>query len=108
MITVFQEITNWEFAPNTPNGIYHLNDHGHLVAYKPPGGELKTLSQPIKKFDKRGRKFEKLDSYAEAADDNIIKVKGSKGKEYIIRDGKCNCPGATFRGTCKHMTERGL
>lgn len=36
-------------------------------------------------------------------------VKGSKGNEYTVKvsaNGKsCTCPGFTFRGTCKHVTE---
>lgn len=35
-------------------------------------------------------------------------VKGSKGNEYIVTVGPkphCTCPGFTFRGTCKHVTE---
>lgn len=38
----------------------------------------------------------------------VYTVKGSKGNEYtVIRNGKgwsCTCPGATFRGNCKHIT----
>ena len=36
-------------------------------------------------------------------------VKGSNGKEYLVKVGQagkhCTCPGFTFRGTCKHIAE---
>jgi hypothetical protein len=32
-------------------------------------------------------------------------VKGSNGKVYEVTANSCTCPGFTFRGTCKHVTE---
>jgi predicted nucleic acid-binding Zn finger protein len=32
-------------------------------------------------------------------------VKGSNGNTYTIEDGKCSCPGFTYRGNCKHVKE---
>lgn len=39
-----------------------------------------------------------------------VKIKGSKGNEYILKifeDGRkiCSCPGYGFRGHCKHVDE---
>ena len=37
MIRILQETTDWgEY--NISNGIYYVNEHGHLVGYKPSGG----------------------------------------------------------------------
>ena len=33
-------------------------------------------------------------------------VKGSNGKVYEVTSHSCTCPGFTFRGTCKHVTEK--
>ena len=33
-------------------------------------------------------------------------VEGSKGKIYKVTSHSCTCPGFTFRGTCKHVTEK--
>ena len=56
------------------------------------------------------RKFKKIGERPDPKteqDSNIIKVKGSTGKEYIIDLDKktCTCPGFTYRGNCKHVKE---
>jgi len=42
-------------------------------------------------------------------DVQVFEVAGSKGNKYTVtRSSKgwtCTCPGAKFRGTCKHITE---
>ena len=49
MIRILQEITDWgEY--NISNGTYYVNEHGHLVAYKPVNGEYKEFSKPMKRF----------------------------------------------------------
>jgi hypothetical protein len=92
MIEVLQETTDWGDAP-VANGIYHVNASGHLVQHND-----KKFKSPIKGFDKRGRKFNKIDQYEDLSQpktSNVILVQGSKGR--------CSCPGYTFRGTCKHV-----
>ena len=111
MITMLQEITDWGDAP-VKNGVYHVNDHGELVAYHPPMGELKEFKAPLKRFSKARRKFKLLDTYE---DENVvesverIEFNGSKGNTYYVtvEDGitQCTCPGYKYRGNCKHVNE---
>ncbi|MDA9843081.1 hypothetical protein N9C44_01265 [bacterium] len=101
MIEILQEVTEWGKYP-VSNGIYHVNGAGQLVAYEGPTG-LKEFKNPIKQFSKTRRKFKKIGERPEQLADNVIVVKGSNGKTYTIEDGKCSCPGYTFRGNCKHV-----
>jgi len=84
MIEVLQETTDWGDAP-VANGIYHVNASGHLVQHND-----KKFKSPIKGFDKRGRKFNKIDQYEDLSQpktSNVIIVQGSKGNTYTIEDG---------------------
>ena len=102
MIEVLQQTTVWTEG-NVSNGIYHVNDAGHLVQYND-----KVFKNPLKQFSKSKRTFDKIDQYEDTAEpktSNAIIVKGSKGNTYTIEDGKCSCPGYTFRGNCKHVKE---
>lgn len=107
MITILQEITDWEL----PNGIYHINDESHLVGYQPAGGKYKEFTKPMKRFSKARRKFTVIGTREDKAvsAQNTWEFDGSKGNKYVVTetDGKikCNCPGFTFRGNCKHATE---
>jgi hypothetical protein len=97
-----REITDWE----TPNHIYLL-DGTKLVAYIKQGTvEPFYFKNPIKGFDKRGRKFEAADKnlFEASASTNLIEVQGSKGAVYYVDPElhSCTCPGYTFRGKCKH------
>lgn len=52
-IQVLQEITDWgSESQNEKNGIYYVNDHGHLVGYNG-----KMFKSPMKQFSKARRKF---------------------------------------------------
>ena len=102
MIEVLQEITDWDM----PNGIYHVNSAGELVAFKGLKTELKTFKNPLKRFSKARRKFKLISTYQDDIDwENSTIIKGSNGNTYIIRDGKCSCPGFKYRRTCKHINE---
>ena len=103
MIEILQEVTDWGSA-SVFNGIYHVDDTGRLVAYQSEH-ELKTFKNPLKGFDKRGRKLEKVGIIDEPTASNVIIVKGSKGNEYKIIDGQCSCPGFVYRNDCKHIKE---
>jgi hypothetical protein len=100
MIRILQETTDWgEY--NISNGIYYVNEHGHLVGYKPAGGEYKEYTTPMKQFSTARRQFTEIGTIDNG--NSGIPVKGSKGNTYYIKDGKCTCPGFKFRGTCKHL-----
>jgi hypothetical protein len=89
-----------------------LVDGNNLVSYI-KSGELEPFyfKNPIKGFDKRGRKFATVtpNPFKVKAQSNLITVKGSKGNEYTIdpEAKTCTCPGFTFRGTCKHVGQHG-
>lgn len=57
MMEVIREITEW--ADNTPNHTYVLNDAGKLVGYRKASGEIVVSKKPIM-FEKRYRKFKKV------------------------------------------------
>lgn len=101
-----RETTEWD-SPNAPNHTYLL-DGNTLVAYIKQG-ESKPFyfKNPIKGFDKRGRKFVEVkpNPFKQKAVSNTIAIQGSKGQTYYVDpDAKtCTCPGFTFRGTCKHL-----
>lgn len=103
------ETTVWPDS-STPNHTYLL-DGTNLVAYIKKGENTPFyFKNPIKNFDKRGRKFTTLrvnpfKTIKEKS--SIIKVSGSKGMIYSIdtEEKTCTCPGYTFRGACKHIKE---
>ena len=103
-----KETTVWEGAVQA-NHTYLL-DGTKMVAYIPFGkGKPFYFKNPIT-IDKRGRKFEKLkkNPFKEVKQDpSLIEVKGSKGNSYWVdpEAKTCTCPGYTFRGACKHITD---
>ena len=102
------ETTVWPGA-ESPNHTYLL-DGTNLVAYIKKGENVPFyFKNPIKNFDKRGRKFAPLKSNPFKVKEKvtIIKVTGSKGMVYSIdtEDKTCTCPGFTYRGSCKHIAE---
>jgi hypothetical protein len=99
----YKEITDWA----TPNHTYLL-DGNNLIAYIKSGETAPFyFKNPIKGFDKRGRKFIELDSnpFEVTVSSTLREVRGSKGSSYFVNDaeGTCTCPGFTYRGKCKHM-----
>ena len=102
-----------EALRETTGGAFHphvyLLDGNNLVSYIKSGDtEPFYFKNPIKGFDKRGRKFEivKPNPFTVKATPRI-EVQGSKGQIYYIDtdDHSCTCPGYTFRGECKHIKE---
>ena len=86
----------------------YLLDGNNLVAYvKVNEQQPFYFKNPIKGFDKRGRKFVKgnINLFTVKANTYERTIKGSNGKEYRVNDeeGTCTCPGFTFRGACKHL-----
>lgn len=55
----------------------------------------------IREIDGKPYSFEVKEKKAET----VRLVAGSKGKVYEVTSHSCTCPGFTFRGTCKHVTE---
>jgi len=110
MIEILQETTDWgKYKVN--NGIYHVNSAGKLVAFQPnEHAPVQHLKVPSTQFSKARRKFKKIGERPDPQteqDSNIIEVKGSTGKIYIIDLDKktCTCPGFTYRGNCKHVKQ---
>lgn len=115
-----KETTVWD-SDIQANHTYLL-DGDKMVAYMKFGkGEAFYFKNPIR-IDKRGRKFEKLKTnpfknwakllkaHIDVAETPsfIKKVAGSKpGVTYEVNTNEktCTCPGFTFRGACKHVTE---
>jgi hypothetical protein len=100
-----RETTGGDFHPH----VYILEGNS-LVAYVRVGTtEPYYFKNPIKGFDKRGRKFETVELAidAPAESSNIVEIEGSKGAKYILDKVlcTCTCPGFTFRGDCKHVKE---
>jgi hypothetical protein len=97
MIEILQEVTDWGDQA-IANGIYHVNGAGQLVQYND-----KVFNSPMTQFSKSRRKFTKIGEREEELAPGVKTVQGSNGKVYTIDDGKCSCPGYTFRGKCKHV-----
>lgn len=106
-----KETTAWKDG-STSNHTYLL-DGNNLVAYIKMGDTAPFyFKNPIKGFSKSGRKFETLKKNPfkvvdKPTEKHIIKVQGSKGETYTVNteEHTCSCPGYTYRGTCKHVTE---
>ena len=98
-----RETTGGAFPPHV-----YLLDGNNLVSYIKSGeSEPFYFKNPIKGFDKRGRKFATVtpNPFKVKTQSNLITVKGSNDKEYTIDpDAKtCTCTGFQFRGACKHL-----
>lgn len=103
-----RETTVWKDTARQPNHIY-LFDGTKAVAYIPFGeGKPFYFKRPMQ-IDRRGRTFARSDAglFKAKIKSNLIKVQGSKGSVYSIDpDAKtCTCPGFSFRGACRHITE---
>jgi hypothetical protein len=100
-----KEITGGLFPPHI-----YLLDGNNLVAYIKQNTKAPFyFKRPIKGFDKRGRKFEKLakNPFTVEVPTELIAVSGSKGNTYYVdpEAKTCTCPGFAFRGACKHIME---
>ena len=104
-----------EALRETTGGLFpahiYLVDGNNLVSYiKKDTTEAFYFKNPIKGFDKRGRKFEAVipnpfKQLKKAQDEHT--VIGSSGQTYTVTAESCTCPGFTYRGTCKHMGQHG-
>ena len=99
------ETTGDQFPAHT-----YLVDGNNLVAYVKKGETTPFyFKNPIKGFDRRGRKFEpgNINLFNTKKASNAHTVIGSKGQTYTVTAESCTCPGYTYRGTCKHMGQHG-
>jgi hypothetical protein len=102
-----------EALRETTGGLFHphtyLLDGTTLVAYIKTGETTPFyFKNGIKNFDKRGRKFDKVDTKQfKAVKKTTITVQGSKGQTYEIdpEAKTCTCPGYIYRGQCRHLAE---
>ena len=97
------ETTGGAFPAHT-----YLLDGNNLVAYVKQGETAAFyFKNPIKGFDKRGRKFTPGNKslFTKEKASNERTVIGSSGQTYTVTEQSCTCPGYTYRGTCKHMAE---
>ena len=97
------ETTGAQFPQHT-----YLLDGNNLVAYvKANTSEPFYFKNPIKGFDKRGRKFVpgNITLFTTKKESHARTVIGSKGQTYTVTENSCSCPGYTYRGTCKHLAE---
>ncbi len=101
MIRILKETTDWG-TEKVSNGTYYVNEHDHLVAYKPKDGPYKEFKKPMKQFSTARRQFELLGTMGN--EDSGTPVKGSKGNTYYVKNNRCSCPGFKFRGSCKHLS----
>jgi hypothetical protein len=86
----------------------YLLDGNNLVAYvKVNETEPFYFRNPIKGFDRRGRKFKpgNITLFTIKKASNAKTVIGSKGQTYTVTADSCTCPGYVYRATCKHMAE---
>jgi hypothetical protein len=118
-VDLIQEIT---VGAQYPLHVYYANkSRSRIVGYVRAGTKtLQRFSKPLD-FDVRGRRFQVLKAdvepdsrYFTATDQGTAlkagpetqEVQGSGGRVYILtrQSGRwtCNCPGATFRGQCRH------
>jgi hypothetical protein len=100
------ETTEWGKGI-TSNHTYLL-DGNNLVAYIKKGETAPFyFKNPLKGFDKRGRKFVvvKPNPFKVKKEVSTIAVQGSKGQTYYVdpEAKTCTCPGFQFRGNCKHL-----
>lgn len=97
------ETTGGQFPAHT-----YLLDGNTLVAYvKVNETEPFYFRNPIKGFDRRGRRFAPGNKslFTKEKASNAKTVIGSRGQVYTVTEDSCSCPGFTYRATCKHMAE---
>ena len=108
----FAEITEW--ADNTPNHIYLLDDSKSCAyAYVRSGQDQAQVFKSPLTFSSRGRKFRavadrwQLNIKTDRPQGRVFVVRGSRGDEYRVTDAmgswSCTCSGFRFRSDCKHV-----
>lgn len=119
-LKIMQEVTAWKVPYRQPNHVY-LMSGDRVLAMSRWGKEAPEYFPNAGRIDRRGRKFIEIKHNSwrfdltvstECEDTQQPKgqtwsVTGSKGDQYTVSllDGRwsCSCPGANFRGSCKHI-----
>ena len=121
MLKIYQEVTEWKGVEyRQPNHVY-LMSGDKAYAYSRWGESKPEYFRNPTRMDKRGRKFIEVKKNSWGFDLKILaqeeerpqgetwEVQGSKGDIYTVSllNGRwsCTCPGATFRSTCRHITQ---
>lgn len=119
---IFREVTEWKgVSYRQPNHVY-LMDGDKAYAYSRWGESQPEYFKTPSRLDRRGRRFieVKKNSWGfnlklasvqeEKPQGQTWRVSGSKGNTYTVSlsEGRwaCTCPGATFRGACRHIKEK--
>lgn len=110
----YLETTEW--ADNTPNGEYLMNDsRSKVYAYRSPvTRDIKVFTTPLV-ISTRGRRFVvnaqqyKVTVDTEAEQGRTVPVQGSRGDTYQVTERlgawTCTCSGFQFRGRCRHIEQ---
>jgi len=121
MLKIFEEVTEWKgVAYRQPNHVYLMSGDRAYAYSKWGEGRPEYFLNPSR-IDRRGRKFVEVkrnrwgfDMKIRVIQDDKPRgetwaVKGSRGDEYTVslQDGRwsCTCPGAMFRGACRHIAQ---
>jgi hypothetical protein len=106
----YQETTLW--ADGTKANHTYLLDGDQMWAYLPVNSlEPRYFAKPIR-ISRSGRRFTPVNPGpfrlpVGTQDPTTVTVSGSNGAVYTLdlAAKTCTCPGYTFRGACKHVTE---
>jgi hypothetical protein len=109
----WQETTQW--AGNTPNHVYLLNDDRSKAAgYVKHGTDQLILFPTVISFNIKNRKFKEVANRWDYVDRTVQtkqswQILGSKGDTYtVVRDRdqlRCTCSGFKFRSHCRHVEQ---
>lgn len=80
-----------------------------MIGYIRAGTTEPVFFKAPQAFSKRGRTFKEIRKHGlTLPGTKTVRIKGSKGAEYVITLGDrptCSCPAFTFRGHCKHIDQ---
>jgi hypothetical protein len=119
-VKIVQEVTDWKVPYRQPNHVYLMAGDRVLAMSRWGEGRPEYFANQ-NRINRGGRRFVEIKQNPWGFDMKIQvigddkpqgktwTVKGSRGDEYIVSllDGRwsCTCPGATFRGECKHIRQ---
>jgi hypothetical protein len=120
MLKILEEVTDWKVPYRQPNHVY-LMSGDRVIAMSRWGKEPPEYLASQSRIDRRGRKFIEVKRNRWGFDMKVSMIQdekprgetwtvtGSRGDEYTVslQDGRwsCTCPGAMFRGACRHIAQ---